>query len=100
LNPETYINVEVNLFHVWEDSNLYYDADGFSSNELYRDLSPWRDFEKHDWELGRSKRLFSVTREEVLKGTKHTGVFSNKLKKQGRGKTQRLEVRTVRSKGK
>jgi hypothetical protein len=54
LNPETYINVEVNLFHIWEDSNLGYNADGFSIHELYRDLSSRQGFKidkLETWEI-------------------------------------------------
>jgi hypothetical protein len=49
-----YIDVEVNLIHEWEDSNLEYADEGFSIHELYRGLSPWGGLEKEDiatWEI-------------------------------------------------
>lgn len=46
------INVEVNLVHVWEDSSLGYDDDGFSIQELYRGRSPQQGFEQKEMGTG------------------------------------------------
>lgn len=101
LSHERYINAEVNLVHIWEDSSLEYDDEGFSIHELYRGLSQRQDFGQRDWELGRSSRLFSVAKKGgASKGTNNTEVFSNKLTKARERKDAAIGSLNVRSKGK
>jgi len=87
--PKSYIDVEVNLIHIWEDSNLEYADEGFSIHELYRGLSPREGYKKERiGNLGEPLIVSEKQRNEVKIWHKAFGVFLNKLKEVREGKEQ------------
>jgi hypothetical protein len=84
LSPEIFNIIDVDGFHLSEDSMIYFEK--ARNRSIYRDLRQWYDTEWMLQELGRSKWSHSKM------------IASNKLKKQGTSE-RHLEVGLFHSKG-